>query len=70
VHGDGYQNAGLDMDQPGNDGHFSPNKLMGDKATLDDMAARVISGLMMVDAFDHPVCTGGKDCNHYLYEAR
>ena len=32
------------------------------------MATRVIAGLISVDAFDNPVCTGGVDCDHYLYE--
>eukprot|EP01052_Picozoa_sp_SAG31_P025837 SAG31_NODE_2294_length_5991_cov_2.589613_1_plen_87_part_00 len=61
MHADGYENAGLDMDQPGNDGHFSPSKLMGDKVTLDDMATRVLTALMMVDAFDHPVRRTGPE---------
>lgn len=69
IHSDGCQRSGLDMDQPGTDHFFDPSKLTSDKVTLDDMAARVLTGLIMVDAFDNPVCTGGKDCNHYLYEA-
>jgi beta-glucosidase len=69
VHGDGYQHSGLDMDQPGTDHHFDPRKLTGDAATLDDMATRVVGALVQVDAFDHPVCTGGVDCSPFLYEA-
>ena len=40
----------------------------GDSSALTDMATRVVAALITVDAFDHPVCTGGKDCGHYLYE--
>ena len=29
VHADGYQEAGLDMDQPGTDSYFQRNKLEG-----------------------------------------
>eukprot|EP00912_Choanoflagellata_sp_UC4_P000192 UC4_evm3s125 len=67
IHGDGYQTAGLDMDNPGNDGFFNLEKLQGDPS-LDDMATRIIAALIEVDAFDNPVCTGGIDCGHYLYE--
>ena len=41
------------MDQPGTDKFFQPEKLESDQATLDDMAARVLTGLIMVDAFDN-----------------
>jgi beta-glucosidase len=71
VHDDGYQNAGLDMDQPGTDGYFAASKLVGDNATLNDMATRVIGALIDVGALDDPVCvpTGAGECDHYLYEA-
>ena len=69
VHADGCQAAGLDMDQPGTDHYFDKAKLTGDAAALDDMAARVVTALDMVGALDDSVCTGGKDCGHYLYEA-
>ena len=70
-HDDGYQNAGLDMDQPGTDGWFDPSHLTTNLTTLDDMATRVIGALIAVDAFDHPVCvpTGKGECDHFLYEA-
>ena len=69
VHADGYEQAGLDMDQPGTDGFFAPAKLEADQAALDDMAARVITALITVDAFDNSVCVGGVNCTHFLYEA-
>ena len=49
-HDDGYQNAGLDMDQPGTDGWFDPSHLTTNLTTLDDMATRVIGALIAVDA--------------------
>ena len=61
---------GLDMDQPGMDGFFKAGKLAADQAALDDMAARVITGLIMVDAFDHPgecAAIGGPFSVHALF---
>ena len=47
-----------------------PRPHPGDSAALTDMATRVVAALISVDAFDHPVCTGGQDCGHFLYEVR
>ncbi|GMH83616.1 hypothetical protein TrVE_jg11379 [Triparma verrucosa] len=74
----GYQNAGLDMDMPGDDGYFSSDNLdASDDGRIDDMVTRVLTqmkkvGLLGTD--DQPaafpnLCDIPGDCDDLFYNA-
>ncbi|GMI10032.1 hypothetical protein TrLO_g15347 [Triparma laevis f. longispina] len=78
VHDAGYQNAGLDMDMPGDDGYFSSDNLdASDEGRIDDMATRVLTQMKKVGLLgigDSPakfpnLCDIPNDCDDLYFNA-
>ena len=66
---------GLDQNMPGNDHIFDApflraKGLTGEGGRLDDMAARVLRGMLRANAYADPPCVAPCDCDAPLYEAR
>ena len=65
---------GLDQNMPGNDHIFDAEFLRAKGLTeeggrLDDMATRVLRGMLRANAYADPPCVAPCDCDTHLYEA-
>lgn len=50
-------------------GHFSLDNLHSDRLDYREMAARVLSSMFRVGAFESATCTVGDNCDHFLFKA-
>jgi len=62
VHNTSYQDAGLDMDMPGNDGYFSKDTLT-DPERLDNMVTRIVTTILKVGMTEK---CAAPDCTSFL----